>query len=829
VECPAANTWQRFLGADAGERAALEQHLDTCAECRLIYAEMVGDRAAPKVLPRAAQLGRYVVLDVIGRGGMGIVYKAFDPGLDRAIAVKLVSIADARERLVEEAKMLAKLSHPNVVAVHDVGTIGGDVFVAMELVAGVTLRRWLEQKRSPREILDVFVQAARGLSAAHRLSIVHRDFKPDNVMVEDDGRARVLDFGLARPLGAKGMGGTPQYMAPEQERGEVADARGDQYSFCVALYEALCGERPARDVSAVPARVPGRVRRALLVGLRRDPKARHASMDALIAQLADRKRTRYAIAALGVTTVAAGGVALWLATHAPPTIDQACARAADDVARVWNPARRAELVARTSEANAKRVDAWTATWTARRTELCAQAMKSDRDATQDIAQQVECLRRRITSLDASVSVIVHTKIPELVRETDDIITRAGAPTTCDSYERGTLDDTTRVRWAPVLEAIITAQVAVHAGRIDEAESAALAAVAAARGQPEPELLAGALAAHGLVLVERDRFADARVALLEAIKLATQANEHRIIVDAWLAMMLMALRGEDKDVDTAIFSAELAASKLASDDFARCMVAARVGIVHARRNEHELAIQKLEYSIACASELSATANAGAIADASYALGLVRAKRGEWDAAKRLIESALPVWEAERVEHGDLAIALETLGSIALIQDDDALAAKHWLRALEVARALRDDEAAGKLAGHYSYVLIRLQRCTDAAPYLEASRAYKLAKHGEGSPEHAGVMLGEAMCSIDGDPRRALATITAAKKILDVAPPGRANAAQIAITDFTLARALVATRGDKRRALALANGARERLANHPIAAERRAIEVWLAKVK
>src|SRR4051794_1363964 len=154
-------------------------------------------------LVRGTTVGRYLLVDQVGEGGMGVVYKAYDPELDRPIALKLLHMHDAadalRERLLREAQALARLSHPNVIAVYDVGVYEGHVFIAVEFVAGKTLRQWVAQeRRSEREILDVFLAAGEGLAAAHRVGLVHRDFKPDNVMVGDDGRVRVLDFGLAR-------------------------------------------------------------------------------------------------------------------------------------------------------------------------------------------------------------------------------------------------------------------------------------------------------------------------------------------------------------------------------------------------------------------------------------------------------------------------------------------------------------------------------------------------------------------------------------------------------------------------------------------------------
>ena len=289
-------------------------------------------------LPRGTAIGRYVVLAPVGTGGIGEVYAAFDPQLDRKVAIKLVrpdaseavDVTEARARMQREAQALARLAHPNVVAVFDVGTFEDDVFVAMELIEGTTLKRWLAEARRPwREIRDMFVQAARGLASAHAAEMIHRDFKPENVMIGADGRARVLDFGLARPsvveevpagprpLADTAVGsaspfgaqitrtgtllGTPAYMSPEQHMHQPTDARSDQFSFCVALYEGLYGERPfsgdtiaqlgmatLQGKLAEPPKgtnVPAWLRAVVVRGLAADPEARWPSMDALITAL----------------------------------------------------------------------------------------------------------------------------------------------------------------------------------------------------------------------------------------------------------------------------------------------------------------------------------------------------------------------------------------------------------------------------------------------------------------------------------------------------------------------------------------------------------------
>jgi serine/threonine protein kinase len=288
-------------------------------------------------LGTGARIGRYVVIERVGTGAMGVVYGAYDPELDRKIALKLIKpgqgVKDmARARLLREAKAIARLQHPNVVAVHDVGVFEDQVFLAMEFVAGGTIKSWLAaQPRSWREIVDVFVAAGRGLAAAHAAGLVHRDFKPDNVLLDKEGRPRVVDFGIARQAGggddlASDTGevgedaaatlqdssgkhalatltktgtwvGTPAYMAPEQFLGERGDEKSDQFSFCVALYEALYGERPfaGDDMLSISVNVtteqlrplprdrgiPAWVRRVILRGLKVDPAARWESVAAL--------------------------------------------------------------------------------------------------------------------------------------------------------------------------------------------------------------------------------------------------------------------------------------------------------------------------------------------------------------------------------------------------------------------------------------------------------------------------------------------------------------------------------------------------------------------
>ena len=366
------------------------------------------EAAGPGLLSRGALLGRYVILRHIGSGGMGVVYQAYDPKLDRQIVVKLLRTGGgaastseaARVRLAREAQALAKLAHPNVVTVYDVGAVDDEVYIAMEFVDGVTLHDWLKaQRRSRSEIVQAFLAAGRGLAAAHRAGLVHRDFKPDNVLVSEDGRIRVLDFGLAMlekhephtpsvagqagdALGTTaiddGRGalrtpvtqvgarlGTPRYMAPEQHMGqEDVDARADQFGFCVALHHALYGVYPfagdtyttlmlstiSGKVKEPPAGsdVPARLRAVIVRGLRPIPDARHASMDALLDELqrVTTRRSRTVLAlAVAVAVLAAVALSLFVVLRgaAPGPADMRCQGMDEKLVGVWD-AERAEAV-----------------------------------------------------------------------------------------------------------------------------------------------------------------------------------------------------------------------------------------------------------------------------------------------------------------------------------------------------------------------------------------------------------------------------------------------------------------------------------------------------
>ncbi len=382
MDCPDENSLVAFASGtlDPASHAELARHVDGCDECAAMVqdaAQVVDEveaspgfasqRTAPApppaadvTLARGTNVGRYVVVDLLGAGGIGRVYTAYDPELDRRVAIKLlkhpggVADVEAERWLLREAQAMAQLSHTHVVPVYDVGTHAGQVFVAMKLVRGGTLRAWLRaEPRRWTQVRDVAVSAGEGLAAAHAAGLVHRDFKPANVLVDADDVAYVVDFGLARavagppatddadPITRHGdrlldadltqtgaIVGTPAYMAPEQLRGEEVDARADQFAFCVTLYEALFSSRPfsgrtLRDllaaIEAGPAHIddargtPAWLRAALVRGLAVAPHDRFASMPellhALTADRRSRRRQWLSLGAVAFVSAAGAGVA----------------------------------------------------------------------------------------------------------------------------------------------------------------------------------------------------------------------------------------------------------------------------------------------------------------------------------------------------------------------------------------------------------------------------------------------------------------------------------------------------------------------------------------
>lgn len=683
---------------EADEAASAELHIDGCAACRLVLIELARvfelrasalPAADPSVesatdapefsmlipaLARGSTIDRYMVVEVLGTGAMGIVYAAYDPELDRKVALKLLrgKLDPTRgDRLVREARATAKLSHPNVVVVHDVGTHEGAVFMAMEYVRGGTLGEWLgAQKRSHKAIFSAFDAAGQGLAAAHEAGLVHRDFKPANVLMGHDGRVRVTDFGLARigdadiddgavsttleasaslvTLTKTGMIiGTPAYMSPEQFSGDVADARSDQFSFCVALYEALCEERPfagrsfaelASTVSAGRVRegsgfssLPRNVQAALKRGLSVDPQARFESVNALRSALSPKDTKR----SIAVPAVFAGTVALGLGGLGLSLGGQADAGPPEDPC----------VAARTS---------WTeGVWTAQRRDALDSKLRSSGHAyANDVATTVQ------RDLDAFSAAWV------------------------DAYDEACAASPTSATTACVLDGRLAAESLLSA--LEEGdESHVEFAVQAVQRLPDPKtcrggeqelLLAAPVPPDGLreavesaretlalseALYDTHQYVDgaeqAQWVYEEAVRLGYAPLQAEAAL--WLGLS-QAGSGEDKDARASLTEAAQLAWSSGHERVA--MRASNELVMIEGVVQHEHAAGQVWAELAQASSKRLAAGPLADAELAYALGALAHERSDFPAAKEQLTQALQLRQANLPqEHHLIGSALRRL--------------------------------------------------------------------------------------------------------------------------------------------------------------------------
>lgn len=594
VTCPDAETLARYAEANLDDAASerMRAHVDGCPSCRELLVTLVRS-SQPSPGPQSdspwdvplpgSMLGRYRVTGTRGAGAMGVVLAAYDPQLDRQIALKVLRPdvdGDAPEkgrwRLVREAQLMARVRHANVVTVHDVVVEGARVFIAMELVEGKTVRDWLEARpRSVSEVMQVFVAAGRGLAAAHEAGVVHRDFKPDNVLIDTSGQALVSDFGLAwsqalspelvsAVSGAASLGisrrsaaiGTPAYMAPEQLMGEAIDARADQFSFCVALFEALYGARPFGGATTTalleaisagktgPSRraVPKNVSAALMRGLSRTPADRFPSMGALLAALESRRSFVLPLAAAVVVLGLASGLVIWNQR------ESGCRPMRARLEQAWNPARSAQLAARLPKASAL-VTKLNALADALRPEWDAACARTDEDA----ARRRSCLETRVQALEVTAEVV---SLPESdVRAVTALVGRLEGPASCRAGELVTLvpappgeEARTMIHAARV--SAMTADALRHEGKLEEASATATRAVEEAVKSTWRPVEADARLAAAQVFRALGKFKEAEAMLGDAL-LAAEAGRHfetiaRISVQHILVVGTQTVRPEEAE-------------------------------------------------------------------------------------------------------------------------------------------------------------------------------------------------------------------------------------------------------------------------------------------
>ncbi len=581
-------------------------------------------------LRRGDHVGRYEIIERLGEGGMGVVYAGRDPTLDRRIAIKFLHesadgshLSSTRQRrLLREAKTMAQLSHPNVATAYDVGTFHGRVFVAMELIDGVTLRDWLAaEPRSWKEIWSVFEGAGRGLAAAHSAGVVHRDFKPENVMVNRDGRARVTDFGLAasatelapasdtdddgdealdepRLTRTGAILGTPRYMSPEQHLGRAADERSDQFSFCVALWEAACGSEPfaganmaelaaavtsGRLEDSAASRLPRHRREALRRGLRVAPDQRFASMDALLSALArDPTATsrRFALGALLVAGVA--GLAVLILPGSRNDAATACAHSADGLTRVWNDQRKASIresfiatrapfAGKMAQAFTDRIDQLGRNWTAMRTDNCNSTRVRGEQSDELMDLKMACLDQQLGGLDALANAFSHDvtasmvekalgaadALPSIDQCADAKQLRALMPLPADPLKRKDI--------AAARKGLYQLKADRQAGRLSLERATALLETATAIDYPP--LTADVMTEQAEQMALVNHFADAIATLERAVQQHARAGDDRGQAQDWIQLTHAALQAtsDTKQARTYLEAAKAALARGGIDD------------------------------------------------------------------------------------------------------------------------------------------------------------------------------------------------------------------------------------------------------------------------
>jgi tetratricopeptide (TPR) repeat protein/predicted Ser/Thr protein kinase len=536
------------------------------------------------------KIGRFTVLSKLGAGGMGVVYAAYDEQLDRKVAIKLLRARDVTERqrarLVREAQALARLSHPNVIQVYEVGTYREQVFVAMEFVKGETLRDW-EPKAAFDAVLEKYVQAGRGLAAAHAAGLVHRDFKPENALVGDDGRVRVLDFGLARasdgsdsihdsldhedqaeleragvttsgdsldaPLTRTGaIMGTPAYMSPEQHLGMGAGPPTDQFSFCVSLWERVYGERPfggetpaaiALAVTSGKVReppgnrnVPAWLRRALVRGLSVRAEDRFPSMDALLAALSrDRKVVKRGLMAGALALVT--GVSVFVVADAREDAS-VCAEGELKLSGVWDdPVRTAVQEAFTAtqvpyaedawKGTARHLDRYTAAWTEMHNEACQAHLVRSEESAELYGRRMVCLGQRLREVEQLTGLLQEADV-EMVRRAVEAAGSLSPLDECADEARlmasEYLDPETRAQVEEVDALLAAGQGQAALGQYAAGLETARRAVAKAKEIEHPSTEARALFLLGTLQGNVRELDKAEESLRQAVRQADRARD-----------------------------------------------------------------------------------------------------------------------------------------------------------------------------------------------------------------------------------------------------------------------------------------------------------------
>jgi eukaryotic-like serine/threonine-protein kinase len=832
-------------------------------------AEQTLEQAADEVgaplppLAPGATLGRFRIIGELGAGGMGVVIEAYDPTLDRHVALKRVRDGQpsptARDRLIGEAQAMARLSHPNVIPVHGVETLDGQVYIIMELIRGQTLEAWSREPRSWREIVEVFCQAGEGLAAAHRAGLVHRDFKPSNVLIDSAGHVRVGDFGLARdeqgasasaptrewPAGSTPArpAGTPGYMAPEQRAGGVVDARADQYALARSLQHALANTHPPRRITAALAKAQRADRE------RRFPLLQDL-LDELAAALETRRRTAKVASAIAV---AAAGLAAasWLTRPAPET----CSDGVALVDSVWSGAARlaqarsfgaARPQAATAVASTElALDEWAASWRLGRKSACraepahrpARLACLDRDLAELRAQLATWSRADASVVDLAPSAVAGLPSPAacasltrgggspaasaLMRRIAEVnaATRAGQSAEVKARLPALLADTSGDAQLAALALLAAGTVEKELGDFDPAREHLAAAARHAGGVGDDDTLVQALLGEAAVATEKGRPQDG-LGLLDAAD-AAAARGHLELADriAWARGGALLEAGREADAVTELTRAvgllEARAHREPAARFDLAAALGRLAAAESRQGDFAKARDLLQRALGIERQVLGDDHPEH-AKTLHDLAQYEAELRRWDVAISTNRQARAIFVKAYGPDHRLTIATDiSLAGIELMRAHDDAARQIFEKVLaDMARTFRPDDPFFEVVEDSLGSLERdAGRCAAAIPHFR--RAVELIEEGDrGGPVLAWKLTNLGACLSDvGDRARARPVIERALQILE------ANAVPLVSRREPMAilADLEAAEGHRDRAIELARRAitavEQALAAHP----------------
>jgi len=738
------------------------------------------ERTSPAPLAPGDHVGRYSVIEQLGQGGMGVVYAAHDPQLGRRVAIKLLH-RDRRSseddlRLLREAQTLAQLKHPNVVAVHDAGLTEHGVFVTMELLEGEPLDAWLQLRpRRVSEILAVFRAAGQGLLAAHDAGIVHRDFKPSNVLVEADGTAKVLDFGLARilqetpsqpllrrpdPSPREGSDpgpleldltdpgtvmGTPVFMAPELFEGAPNDHRSEQFAFAMSLFGALYGrptgwgapleergeaiERWRRKTSPERAAsgeaIPARVRRVIARGLATDPAERFDSLAEMIALLEEQPRRWGEIAALVAMALGFGvGAMVFAPTGDPPCLDASVA-----LEGTWGAPERAAVQAAFDRAGASsdlatqqrvqaRLDDYAADWVGMYTASCRATFVDHRQTERLFDQRMRCLQRRRNRLDSVIASL--TTAPSGASLVQRTLAAFRLPPIEPCADRkhvisaGPLprDRAERARLAQLRGSLDRAATHYDAGEYLPGIDLAQAVVDHPQISEHPTIHAEALETLGRLQVAAMELTAAEQTLSSAIRVGAASHEERTVAAAWTHLLFAVTLRRPEDARMLELPAWAAADR-AGDEVVRSWLLNDLGVLYHLREDTDAAIDYLRRAVRTKEQQLGEGHVD-VGISWFNLSQVLTGPSRFEEAEDALDNALQRFEA-------------TIGP------GHPLTQRALFMRCQLRRSHRDDETA---LAQCTRVVETLERSGSAAPWLgHAYLHLACVQHALGQPDRA----------------------------------------------------------------------------------------------